>query len=340
MTSYSGEPVSSASAPSSSAGGRSEGRADSPSTQPRAEIPEPSLNDFLTHLSLERRLAKATAGAYRRDLLQLQDFLSRRGLSLLEPTSPDLRDFLATPGWSARTRARKTSSVRAFYGFHVAQAALAEDPAHRLAAPRSEQKLPHVLSQSEVERLLSRPDGSPTGLRDRAILELLYGSGLRASEALALRRQDVDLEVGYVRTVGKGDKERVVPLGRPGVAAVGRYLREGRPRLGPPQRLKGPELFLNSRGKPLSRQGLHLVIKRHVQAAGLPATVSAHTLRHSFATHLLEGGADLRAVQEMLGHADLSTTQIYTHVTTTRLKGIYREAFPRARRPDAGAGPD
>jgi len=298
-------------------------------------VPEAAIKDFLTHLSLERRLAQATTAAYRRDLLQLEGFLGERGLPLLEATSSDLREFLATSGWSPRTRARKTSSVRAFYGFHVAQGGLPEDPAHRLAAPRSEQKLPYVLSQAEVERLLSRPDGSATGLRDRAMLELLYGSGLRASEALALRRQDVDLEVGYVRTIGKGDKERVVPLGRPGVAAVSRYLREGRPRLGPPNRVKGPELFLNARGKPLSRQGLHLVIKRHAQAAGLPSSVSAHTLRHSFATHLLEGGADLRAVQEMLGHSDLSTTQIYTHVTTARLRGIYREAFPRARRPES-----
>jgi integrase/recombinase XerD len=183
----------------------------------------------------------------------------------------------------------------------------------------------------EVARLLEKPKATPAGLRDRALLEVLYGAGLRASEVLRLRLQDIDLDVGFVRAIGKGDKERVVPLGRKALDALRLYNERGRPFLGGPGSLKSAELFLNARGRRLSRQGLHQLIKHYVHEAGLPDDVSAHTLRHSFATHLLEGGADLRAVQEMLGHADLSTTQIYTHITTGHLQKVYREAHPRAR---------
>jgi integrase/recombinase XerD len=200
-----------------------------------------------------------------------------------------------------------------------------------LAGVRLESGLPRTLSVAEVERLLAKPKADPRGLRDRALLETLYGAGLRASEALDLRLQDIDLDVGFVRTIGKGDKERVVPLGRKAIEALRAYNERGRPFLGGAGKLKAPELFLNNRGRRLSRQGLHGLIKQYAHEAGLPDDVSAHTLRHSFATHLLEGGADLRAVQEMLGHADLSTTQIYTHVTTSHLQKIYREAHPRAR---------
>jgi integrase/recombinase XerD len=182
-----------------------------------------------------------------------------------------------------------------------------------------------------VERILLLPNNDPVGMRDRALLEILYGAGLRASEVLALRLQDVDMDVGFVRTIGKGERERVVPLGRKAIEALRLYNQRGRPFLGGAGMLKAPRLFLNNRGRSLSRQGLHLIIKRYARAAGLPSDVSAHTLRHSFATHLLEGGADLRAVQEMLGHADLSTTQIYTHVTTAHLQRVYQEAHPRAR---------
>jgi integrase/recombinase XerD len=205
------------------------------------------------------------------------------------------------------------------------------DPTRALAGPRLESRLPRVLSVAEVERMLSLPKGDPLGLRDRAMLETLYGAGLRASEVLSLRIQDIDLEVGFVRTVGKGGKERVVPLGRMALEALRAYNERGRRLLGGAGRLKAPELFLNDRGRRLSRQGLHLIIKRYAREAGLAADVSAHTLRHSFATHLLEGGADLRAVQEMLGHADLSTTQIYTHVSSAHLQKTYRDAHPRAR---------
>jgi integrase/recombinase XerD len=242
-----------------------------------------------------------------------------------------VRGYLAAGQWKPSTRARKAAAIRSFYRHRLILGLAASDPTHSLASPRLESRLPRTLTVDEIERLLSKPNATPGGLRDRALLETLYGAGLRASEALSLRLQDVDLEVGFVRTIGKGDKERIVPLGRMAMDAIRAYNERGRPFMGGPGRLKAPELFLNNRGRRLSRQGLHTIIKRYSREAGLPDDVSAHTLRHSFATHLLEGGADLRAVQEMLGHADLSTTQIYTHVTTAHLQRIYREAHPRAR---------
>jgi integrase/recombinase XerD len=280
---------------------------------------------------LERGLSENTLAAYRRDLLQLEAFLGERRTDVRRAGADDLRDFLAAGEWRPATRARKTTAVRALYRHLLLSATITTDPSARLAAPRPEQRLPDVLSAGEAERLVTRPSATPAGLRDRALLEVLYGAGLRASEVLSLRLQDVDLEVGFVRTVGKGDKERVVPLGRQGVKALQRYLQRGRPFLGKPGNLKPAQLFLNARGRRLSRQGLHLVVTRYAAEAGLRKKVSAHTLRHSFATHLLEGGADLRAVQEMLGHADLSTTQIYTHLSQGRLRQVYEDAHPRAR---------
>jgi len=257
--------------------------------------------------------------------------LADRGATLVTASADDVRDFLAGGTWKPATRARKTAAIRSFYRRAVLAGMMDTDPTRSLAGPRLESGLPRTLTVGEVERLLAGPKTGPRGLRDRALLETLYGAGLRASEVLALRLQDIDLEVGFVRTIGKGDKERVVPLGRKAIEALRAYNERGRPFLGRPGALKAPELFLNNRGRRLSRQGLHLIIKTCARQAGLPDDVSAHTLRHSFATHLLEGGADLRAVQEMLGHADLSTTQIYTHVTTAHLQKIYRDAHPRAR---------
>jgi integrase/recombinase XerD len=294
---------------------------------------DPALSAHLRALRLEEGLAERTVESYARDLRQLADFLAARGRSLLEATSDDVRTFLAEGRWRPSTRARKAAAIRSFYRRRVAEGLATSDPTRALASPRLESTLPRTLTVEEVERLLARPKATPGGLRDRALLETLYGAGLRASEALALRLQDIDLEVGFVRTIGKGDKERIVPLGRMAMEALRAYNERGRPFLGGHGTLKAPELFLNSRGRRLSRQGLHAIIKRYAREAGLPDDVSAHTLRHSFATHLLEGGADLRAVQEMLGHADLSTTQIYTHVTTAHLQKIYREAHPRARIP-------
>jgi integrase/recombinase XerD len=292
---------------------------------------DPVLRLHLRALRLEKGLAERTVDSYRRDLVQFAFFLRERGTSLEEASAEDIRAFLAGGCWRASTRARKAAAIRSFYRERLLAGLASADPTRTLPSPRLESGLPRTLTIDEVSRLLDSPKATPGGLRDRALLETLYGAGLRASEALALRLQDIDLDVGFVRTIGKGDKERVVPLGRKAIEALRAYNERGRPFLGGAGTLKAPELFLNNRGRRLSRQGLHQIIKRYAHQAGLPDDVSAHTLRHSFATHLLEGGADLRAVQEMLGHADLSTTQIYTHVTTAHLQKIYRNAHPRAR---------
>jgi integrase/recombinase XerD len=289
------------------------------------------IEAHLRVLRLEKGLAEKTIESYRRDLMQFAESLGRDRAVLMRATIDQVRDFLGAGEWRSSTRARKTAALRSFYRQALLDGLLSVDPMRTLAGPRLESRLPRVLSVAEVERMLMGPRGDAMGLRDRALLETLYGAGLRASEAIALRLQDVDLEVGFVRTVGKGDKERVVPLGSKAVEALQAYQERGRRLLGGAGTVKAPELFLNNRGRRLSRQGLHLIIKKYARKAGLSADVSAHTLRHSFATHLLEGGADLRAVQEMLGHADLSTTQIYTHVTTAHLQKVYREAHPRAR---------
>jgi integrase/recombinase XerD len=293
-----------------------------------------ALTAHLRALRLESGLAERTVESYGRDLRQFASFLEVRGASLESASPDDVRTFLAVGEWRPATRARKAAAIRSFYRRGVLNGVVSSDPTRGLAGPRLESGLPRTLTVDEVERMLAGPKADPRGLRDRALLETLYGAGLRASEALGLRLQDIDLEVGFVRTIGKGDKERVVPLGRKAIEALRVYNERGRPFLGGAGTIKAPELFLNNRGRRMSRQGLHLVIKRYARAAGLPDDVSAHTLRHSFATHLLEGGADLRAVQEMLGHADLSTTQIYTHVSTAHLQKIYREAHPRARARD------
>jgi integrase/recombinase XerD len=290
-----------------------------------------ALAQYLRALRLERGLAEHTVESYRRDLAQFALFLQARGTSLENASTEDVRDFLARGEWRASTRARKAAAIRSFFRLRVLAGTAASDPTRTLPSPRLEAGVPRSLTVDEVSRLLAAPRPTAGGLRDRALLETLYGAGLRASEALALRLQDLDLDVGFVRTVGKGDKERVVPLGRKAVEALRTYNERGRPFLGGAGTLKAPELFLNSRGRRLSRQGLHLIIKRYASEAGLPDDISAHTLRHSFATHLLEGGADLRAVQEMLGHADLATTQIYTHVSAAHLQKVYRDAHPRAR---------
>jgi integrase/recombinase XerD len=293
---------------------------------------EPALAQHVRALALEQGLSARTVESYRRDLLQFSGYLADRDRSLENASAEDIRGFLAGGEWRPSSRARKAAAIRSFYRRRIAMDLASTDPSASIAGPRLESNLPRTLSVAEVSRLLDTPKATPIGLRDRAMLEVLYGAGLRASEVLALRLQDIDFDVGFVRTVGKGDKERVVPLGRKALEALKAYNERSRPQLGGAGTLKAPELFLNNRGRRLSRQGLHLVIKQHAREARLPDDVSAHTLRHSFATHLLEGGADLRAVQEMLGHADLSTTQIYTHVSASHLQKIYREAHPRAHR--------
>ena len=230
---------------------------------------------------------------------------------------------------SSSTIHRKAACLRSFYKHLRRDELIADDPTAVLTAPRRAKKLPQVLNYAEVQKLLASPRGDePTALRDRALLEVMYACGLRASETIGLELADIDLRQGFLRARGKGSKERIVPLGRKAIAAISVYLRGGRPKLiGEGHEAK---LFVNFRGGPLSRQGLYKIVQRHARAAGLDGKLSPHTLRHSFATHLLAGGCDLRAVQEMLGHADISTTQMYTHLSGEQLKEVYFSAHPRA----------
>ena len=293
--------------------------------------------DFLAYLEFERGLSRNTLDAYRTDLLQFGRFLARRELSALDARPGDVADFLAElaagdvdrPPASTATIHRKTACLRSFYRHVRREGLLESDPTATLPPPRRSRKLPHVLTRGEIDRLLSQPRGmEPAALRDRALLEVMYACGLRASEAIGLELTDVDLEDRVLRARGKGSKERVVPIGQPAVQALRAYLERGRPGL-----VKGAReahVFVNFRGGALTRQGLYKIVRRHAVTAGLADRMSPHTLRHTFATHLLAGGCDLRSVQEMLGHADVSTTQLYTHLSSQRLKDVYFRAHPRA----------
>jgi integrase/recombinase XerD len=293
--------------------------------------------DFLAYLEFERGLSRNTLEAYRSDLLQYGRFLSRRDRSALDAGPDDVADFLAElaagtadrPPASTATVHRKTACLRSFYR-HVRREGLRDsDPTATLSPPRRSRKLPHVLTRGEIDRLLSQPRGTePAALRDRALLELMYACGLRASEAIGLELTDVDLEERVLRARGKGSKERVVPIGQAAVQALRIYLERGRPSL--VTGASESRVFVNFRGGPLTRQGLYKIVRRHALTAGLADRMSPHTLRHTFATHLLAGGCDLRSVQEMLGHADVSTTQLYTHLSSQRLKDVYFRAHPRA----------
>jgi integrase/recombinase XerD len=293
--------------------------------------------DFLAYLEFERGLSRNTLDAYRSDLLQYGSFLGARGLGALEAEHGDLSAFLAElaadrPGRAASaptTVQRKVACLRSFYRHLRREEVLDRDPTADLKAPRRSQRLPQVLSRDEVAHLLRQPQGTaPGALRDRALLELMYACGLRASEAIGLDVGDVDLEAGVLRARGKGSKERLVPIGSKALAAIRVYLARGRPPLVGPS--EDPRLFVNLRGSGLTRQGLYKIVQRHARTAGLADRMSPHTLRHTFATHLLAGGCDLRSVQEMLGHADIATTQIYTHLSADRLKDVYFDAHPRA----------
>jgi integrase/recombinase XerD len=291
--------------------------------------------DFLAYLEFERGLSRNTLEAYRGDLLQYGRFLAERGVSAVDATPDDVAAFLdrlaagnGKPA-SPATVHRKAACLRSFYRHLRRDGILDDDPTASLSAPRRGRKLPQVLTRGEIERLLAQPRGSdPSALRDRALLELMYACGLRASEAIALDVADVDVEGGMLRARGKGSKERVVPVGQSALAALRVYLARGRPALVKTR----PEthLFVNFRGGPLTRQGLYKIVRRHAQSAGLADRMSPHTLRHTFATHLLAGGCDLRSVQEMLGHADVATTQLYTHLSSDRLRDVYFRAHPRA----------
>jgi integrase/recombinase XerD len=289
----------------------------------------PAVDSFLALSGT--RLAPRTIEAYRRDLRDLETWLDD---GAADATADRLAAYVAqlrADGLAATTIARRVAALRSFYRHQMLLGARPDNPAAELDLPRRRRALPKTLSPGEVERLIEAATGTtPRSLRDRALVELLYGAGLRVSEAVGLERASVDLEQRLVRAFGKGSKERIVPIGREAVDALRRYLARGRPYLDKRHR---PELFLNAQGGPLTRAGAFLILRRLAGAAGLdPERIHPHLLRHSFATHLLEGGADLRSVQEMLGHADLATTELYTHVSDRRRRELYYRAHPHARR--------
>src|SRR5437763_5475925 len=293
--------------------------------------------DFLAELEFERGLSRNTLEAYRSDLLQFGAYLADRGDDATSASHATLTTFLdelaagrdGRPPVAPATLQRKAACLRSFYRHLRREAALEHDPTADLRAPRKSQRLPHVLTRGEIARLLAAPHGTdPATLRDRALLELMYACGLRASEATGLDVGDLDLRHGVLRARGKGSKERLVPVGRQAISAVRVYLDRGRPALVGVR--EQPKLFVNQRGGELTRQGLYKIVQRHARASGLEGKMSPHTLRHTFATHLLAGGCDLRSLQEMLGHADIATTQIYTHLSADRLKDVYFSAHPRA----------
>jgi integrase/recombinase XerD len=292
-------------------------------------VADPVVDGFLALLAARR--AERTVDAYRRDLADLATYLggspTTAGSEEIERWLADLR----ARGQAPSSIARRAAAARTFYRHLIALGLRDDNPAADVDLPRRRRRLPRSLSLGQVERLIEAANGTtPRSLRDRALIELLYGGGLRVGEAVALRRGDVDLDTRLVRCVGKGDKERVVPLGAQAVEALRRYLARGRPYL---DRRHRPEIFLNAQGGALTRAGAFLIVRRLAAKAGLdPERVHPHLLRHSFATHLLEGGADLRSVQEMLGHADLGTTEIYTHVSDRRRRDTYFQAHPHARR--------
>jgi integrase/recombinase XerD len=293
-----------------------------------------AIDAYLVHLRVERRLAAHTLDSYARDLNALAEFAAGR------ETGPEALDGRAldafvreqrSRGLAPRSVARRVAAVRGFYKFLVLDRRLEHSPADDLHPPAAWPALPKFLSVEDVDTLIAQPDvAAPLGLRDRAMIELLYATGLRVSELVAVRMADLHLDEQYLTCIGKGNKERLVPLGEAAAEWIMRYYREARPVLAKrPQGARAATLFLNARGGPISRVGFWKVLKRYARSAGLPRTLSPHVLRHSFATHLLERGADLRAIQMMLGHADLSTTQIYTHVLEARLRSIYDRFHPR-----------
>ena len=293
-----------------------------------------ALDAYLTHLTVERRLARNSIESYARDLNGLAEFAAQRGKSAEALTRGELeghvRDLMAG-GRSPRSVARAVACYRGFYRFLAIDGRLPVNPADDLRPPRAWKVLPRYLTVEEVDRLIAQPlVATPRGLRDRALIELLYATGMRVSELLSLRPADVNLDASYLTCSGKGGKQRIVPIGDEAADWVRRYLREGRPAL--LGRRSSPRLFVNARGAGpgLTRVGFWKILKGYARQAGLTRGLSPHMLRHSFATHLLERGADLRAIQMMLGHADLSTTQIYTHVLEQRMRHIYDRFHPRA----------
>jgi integrase/recombinase XerD len=305
-------------------------------TEPKSSFGQ-LLVEFLGYLQFERGLSRNTLDAYRTDLRQLDEYLTANDLDVLAVGHRELTAFLTMlasgtldrPPVAPATLQRKAACLRSFYRHLRREGVIAHDPTAKLRGPGKTQKLPEVLTRDEILRLLHAPKGKrPTALRDRALLELMYACGLRASEATDLEIADIDLAEGMLRARGKGSKERLVPIGRDAVAALRAYAEHGRPELVGLRNER--HVFVNSRGIGLTRQGLYKIIKGHADNAGLGDRVSPHTLRHTFATHVLAGGCDLRVLQEMLGHADIATTQVYTHLSSERLRDVYFVAHPRA----------
>lgn len=289
------------------------------------------IRPFLAHLAAERGLADNSVHAYRRDLQNLHEFLSERNRTLLNADERDLREYLhaqSRSGKSTRTVARRLAAIQVFLRFLSLSDEKHAKISSQLDRPKPEQSLPKILSRTQVNQLISAPNPkSKLYSRDVAILELLYASGLRASELCDLKTRDLNSSIGVVRVMGKGAKERIVPVGKSALAAIARYQEECRPTLA---RGDDPHLFLSRTGKPMERIGLWMLVEKYGRSSGILREVSPHTLRHCFATHLISGGADLRVVQELLGHSDISTTQIYTHVDQDRLKAVHRKFHPRA----------
>jgi integrase/recombinase XerD len=299
------------------------------------------VDAFLDHLAVERGLAENTRAAYRADLAQFQAWLQSRRIAQMNDVSRQhIADYLLDQrkrGLSARSLARHLAALRMYCRFLVGEKLLAADPTQIIDSPKLWRNLPRALTAGEIERLLDAPDPrARLGLRNKAMLELMYATGLRVSEVAGIRINDIDLEAGFLRAIGKGNKERIVPVGRAAIQWVGRYLQQARPALA--ARRNGNaggdrgELFLSARGTPMNRRTIWHLVKQQSRRSGISKNITPHTLRHSFATHLLEGGGDLRVIQEMLGHADISTTQIYTHVDQRRLKDTHYRFHPRSGR--------
>ena len=291
------------------------------------------VEEFIHYLAVERGLAQNTLESYGRDLQQFHLYLKNSNLELIRDSSRNIilnyLNALQAKGRAVSTISRNLAAIKSFYQYLVRQRYLEKDPAANLESPKLEKKLPKILTVGEVEELLKQPNNfMPGGIRDKAMLELLYATGIRVSELISLNSADINLDMGYIKCYGRGSKERVVPLGSIAAKCVQEYINKGRPKL--VRTYDETALFVNHHGNRLTRQGFWKIIKKYAQEANITKDITPHTLRHSFATHLLENGADLRSVQEMLGHADISTTQIYTHITKNRLKEVYDKAHPRA----------
>ncbi|HEX7712888.1 MAG TPA: site-specific tyrosine recombinase XerD [Bacillota bacterium] len=293
-----------------------------------------NLQDYLNYLTVERGLASNTLESYSRDLRQYLNYLDERKHLLLSDTNQatviGYLLQLQAHGKATATLSRSLAAIKSYYHFMARERMIERDPTLNLDAPKQEKRLPRVLSVADVERLLEQPNLKlPVGVRDRAMLEVLYATGLRVSELVSLKLNDVNLETGYIKCLGKGSKERIIPLGSMATKYLKLYQEHARKFLA--ASLHEDTLFLNHHGKGLTRQGFWKIIKKYAENLEIEVDITPHTLRHSFATHLLENGADLRSVQEMLGHADISTTQIYTHLTKDKIREVYDQAHPRAK---------